>query len=837
MHADRRSHKFEKGLTTFFEFALANSRDKRNIRCPCVKCCNAIGFSISIIRDHIYVNGIDEGYQHWKYHGEPSIDDPEPNIGEEFESEDSECHNDVGVDEVDGECQSDEEVDEVVGEECEDEQMSDDSDEFLKYVEDGDKPLYPGCTKTTKLNALIQLFNLKAKHNMTDSCFTDLLLLIGGLLPEDNLVPHSLYEARKNLDALGMKYEKIHACPNDCMLYRGQHAANVRCHICLVSRWKLGKEGKELLNVPAKVLWYFPLIPRLKRMYQSAKTSKDLTWHDHGRKKDGMMRHPADSPTWNLIDQKWPEFGSEPRNLRLALSSDGFNPFSSQSSRYSCWPVLLVTYNLPPWLCMKRKFMMLTLLISGPKQPGNDIDIYLQPLIDDLKLLWEGVDGVYDALSGEYFMLRAVLLWTINDFPAYGNLSGSVVKGYNACPICIDNTKPRYMKHCRKLSFMRHRRFLPPHHPYRKQKKAFDNTVEKNMAPIPLTGEEVLARVEGLNHEFGKKLIPPSVMGCADRIKPVWKKKSVFFQLEYWPYIPSRHMLDVMHIEKNCAEALLGTLLNVPGKTKDGAAARLDMCAMGIRKDLVPKDGAKSSKLPIASWNLLVNEKKEVCNSFFDMTVPTKFSSNVRNLISMHDLRLVGLKSHDCHTVLQFLLPIALRSVLEKPVRYAIIRFCLFFKEICAKVIDPSKLEKMQADLVVTICLLEKYFPPSFFDIMIHLTVHLVREVESCGPVFFRWMYPFERYMKVFKGWVKSRKHPEGCIAERYIVEEAVEFCAERMLDSPSTAGIPQNCRSDIRHATKKKSGVSYISVYGKEYDQAHLCVLHNTEDARPYFV
>ncbi|KAL6129220.1 hypothetical protein ACLB2K_072573 [Fragaria x ananassa] len=121
-------------------------------------------------------------------------------------------------------------------------------------------------------------------------------------------------------------------------------------------------------------------------MFQSPTTAKSLTWHGD-RKKDGMMRHPADSPTWKLVDTQWPEFGKEPRNLRLALSSDGFNPYAALSSKYSCWAVILVTYSLPPWLCMKRKFMMLSLLISGPKQPGKDIDVYLQPLIDDLKLL------------------------------------------------------------------------------------------------------------------------------------------------------------------------------------------------------------------------------------------------------------------------------------------------------------------------------------------------------------------------------------------------------------------------------------------------------------------
>jgi hypothetical protein len=85
---------------------------------------------------------------------------------------------------------------------------------------------------------------------------------------------------------------------------------------------------------------------------------------------------------------------------------------------------------------MKRKYIMLSMMISGPRQPGNDIDVYLSPLIDDLRVLWEeGVD-VLVAYSGEQFNMRAMLFCTINDFPAYGNLSGYSVKGHKACPIC-----------------------------------------------------------------------------------------------------------------------------------------------------------------------------------------------------------------------------------------------------------------------------------------------------------------------------------------------------------------------------------------------------------------
>ena len=141
---------------------------------------------------------------------------------------------------------------------------------------------------------------------------------------------------------------------------------------------------KSKKGVFAKVLWYFPLIPRFKRMFQSSETIRDLIWHANKRMINSKLRHPADSPSWKLVDEKWSIFASNPRNLHLVVSANIINPYSSLSSTYSCWPIILITYNLPLWLCMKRKFIMFTLLISYPQQPSNEIHVYLQPLIEDL---------------------------------------------------------------------------------------------------------------------------------------------------------------------------------------------------------------------------------------------------------------------------------------------------------------------------------------------------------------------------------------------------------------------------------------------------------------------
>ena len=102
------------------------------------------------------------------------------------------------------------------------------------------------------------------------------------------------------------------------------------------------------------------------------------------------------------MDRDFPDFDNDPRNIRFGLSMDGMNPLGEWGSSHSTWPVTLCMFNLPSWLCMKRKYMMMPVLIQGPKQPGNDIDVYLRPLVDELLLLWkeEGV-RVWDEYKQE----------------------------------------------------------------------------------------------------------------------------------------------------------------------------------------------------------------------------------------------------------------------------------------------------------------------------------------------------------------------------------------------------------------------------------------------------
>ena len=135
-----------------------------------------------------------------------------------------------------------------------------------------------------------------------------------------------------------------------------------------------------------------------------------------------------------------------------------------------------------------------------------------------------------------------------------------------------------------------------------------------------------------------------------------------------------------MHVEKNVCDSLLGLLLNIPDKTKDGVNARLDMVDMGIRLDLTPQKSEKGRTfLPPASYTLSKVKRIELCKCLHGIKVPSGYSANIKKLVSMKDLKLLGLKSHDCHVLITQMLPIAIRGILPTKVRKTIIMLCQFF--------------------------------------------------------------------------------------------------------------------------------------------------------------
>ena len=184
-----------------------------------------------------------------------------------------------------------------------------------------------------------------------------ILTFLKDLLPDDADIPSNHYMASKLVDELGFSSNKIHACPKDCSLFWEETKGLNNCTICGASRWKPKADGTPS-SVPEKVVWHFPLIPRLQNLFMSEQIATDMRWHHTDRIKDtDQLVHPADGLAWKNVDARYPEFAAEVRNVRLGLSCDGFNPFGQMLTSHSTWPVFIHIYNLPPSMCMKKKIL------------------------------------------------------------------------------------------------------------------------------------------------------------------------------------------------------------------------------------------------------------------------------------------------------------------------------------------------------------------------------------------------------------------------------------------------------------------------------------------------
>ncbi|GKF07710.1 hypothetical protein Tco_0041934, partial [Tanacetum coccineum] len=144
---------------------------------------------------------------------------------------------------------------------------------------------------------------------------------------------------------------------------------------------------------------------------------------------------------------------------------------------------------------------------------------------------------------------------------------------------------------------------------------------------------------------------------------------------------------------------------------------------------------------------------------------------------------ITGLKSHDCHIMMQRLLPYGLQQYLPDEVAKPIIKLCSFFEQICSATLMEDDMLKAQSKVVDILCNLKLIYPPAFFDIMIHLVIYLPLEALEGGPIRPRCMFSFERLMKKLKGYVRNKAKPEGSIAKGYVAEEALTFSSHYFRD------------------------------------------------------
>ncbi|GJX79796.1 zinc finger, PHD-type containing protein [Tanacetum coccineum] len=251
-----------------------------------------------------------------------------------------------------------------------------------------------------------------------------------------------------------------------------------------------------------------------------------------------------------------------------------------------------------------------------------------------------------------------------------------------------------------KTAYVSHRRFLKKPHKWRRSLE-FNGETEDGDPPREFNWDQIQAQLARLATRMKGKL--PSYEGVKIKrnvlVELNWTKRFIFYELEYWSFLTLKHNLDIMHIETNVLESMLNTLL-MNDKSKDTAKARQDLKRLGIRSGL---------------W--------------------------------------LGLKSHDCHIMMQHLLPYGLQQYLPDTFAKLIIELCSFFKQICCATLMKDYMLKAQSKVVDILCNLELIYPPACFDIMIYLVIHLPLEALEGGPIRPRWIRSIDFQSSTLKIW------------------------------------------------------------------------------------
>ena len=282
----RLSHPYIEGVNAFINFARVVVDSSGNIQCPCIHYGNCYRQSPITMCIHLLLCGIIQCYINWYNHGESHV--LNENIHDNEMSD---------GDHMDG-------INALVGDRIRGEPRNAIKDEEVRYFdkleEDAKHKLYPGCIDYSILKFVIEMLNVKVITNLSNKGLDMMLELQTKVLPKGNLVPRSTYEAKKILHHLGMSYKHIDACKNDCALFWKENENLDKCSVCEAPRYKDTRaQGK---MIPHKILRYFPLTQRLRRLYMSGQRAKDMRWYIDKRVDDGIIRHPTDSEEWKEFD-------------------------------------------------------------------------------------------------------------------------------------------------------------------------------------------------------------------------------------------------------------------------------------------------------------------------------------------------------------------------------------------------------------------------------------------------------------------------------------------------------------------------------------------------------
>lgn len=264
------------------------------------------------------------------------------------------------------------------------------------------------------------------------------------------------------------------------------------------------------------------------------------------------------------------------------------------------------------------------------------------------------------------------------------------------------------------------------------------------------------------------------------------------------------------------------------------------------KKLIAKKIGDSNYSVPRAPYQLTSQERRQVLEFLAKVKLPDGYSSNIARCASLDDGKISNMKSHDCHVFMQDLLTPTFQGILPKAVLEPLVELSLFFKQLCSKTLRIDVLDRLEKSIDITLCKLEKVFVPAFFDVMVHLPIHLAHEAKLASLVQYRWQYRFEREMHTMKPTVLNKAQPEGSIAEGYIMQECLTFVSrylsgvETKFNRMGRNDMDESALPSFKLPIFQKKGNplgkrTFKQLSHLEWKQAQLYVLMNCQEVQPF--
>ncbi|KAL1213937.1 hypothetical protein V5N11_002512 [Cardamine amara subsp. amara] len=337
------TREFAAELTEFVNFATnqAICLESGKLFCPCPSCDNNKFLSKDVVWLHLYRDGFRANYKVWYYHGKNdsyhvgSSSQNEPERVEEFRTGEE----NVGTVQMVHDSFM-ENMHSFPEDGYRVEEPNLEARRFFDMLDASKNPLYEGCKEGhSPLSAATRMMNIKMEHNLSEECVDAFADFVKDILPEENLSPASYYEIEKLVSGLGLPYQMIDVCINNCMIYWKSDANYFACRFCGEARFQ-NTGGR--VKVPIKCMWYLPFVDRLKRLYQSERTARPMRWHREHTNQGEIA--PPELDGENLLMQLR-DFGAEKTTY---CGGNGHLPVNGYGE-YHNWYKKSIFWDLPYW--------------------------------------------------------------------------------------------------------------------------------------------------------------------------------------------------------------------------------------------------------------------------------------------------------------------------------------------------------------------------------------------------------------------------------------------------------------------------------------------------------